>query len=626
MSFLRTPDEKQLKAINHDSGPALVLAGPGSGKTFTIVSHIQYLIRNKKIPPEEILVVTFSKAAAIEMQTRYLESADSNPSTNPVRFGTFHSLGYQILRSTGQFRNFSLITDKQKYHFLEVILKNEGLSSLCTHDQEAILLNALAARKAGGIEKTSLELLDVETPGFDAEKLFALYQSDLEERRLLDYDDLILKCNELFRKSPAVLERYQQLFTHILVDEFQDVNKIQYEILKMLALPENNLFVVGDDDQSIYQFRGADPSIMLGFSRDYPDAGQILLDVNYRSTAHILNGALRVIGHNEQRFSKEIKPHAGKGECVHVQEVLDVTEEGKYVIEGVKKRMEQGVPAREIAVLFRTNRDARILAEMLAEYQIPFEMKENIQNIYDHFIARNIKSYLKLAAGSRERRYFLDIMNCPKRYLSRECLESSRGDFEEMRKFYCDKGWMQDRIDQFEWDVKMMENKTPYAAIQYIRKKIGYDDYLKEYAKIRRIREEDLFEILYEIQERSKEFQSFEEWFLYIENYGQMLKEKKGRGRKDQTGEQGVSLMTMHGAKGLEFDTVFVIGGNEGVTPYRKAKLDEEIEEERRMFYVAMTRAKRKLVISYVKTKNGKELSPSRFVEELLLKEGESRH
>ena len=164
-----------------------------------------------------------------------------------------------------------MITDKQKYHFLEVILKNEGLSSLCTHDQEAILLNALAARKAGGIEKTSLELLDVETPGFDAEKLFALYQSDLEERRLLDYDDLILKCNELFRKSPAVLERYQQLFTHILVDEFQDINASQYELITMLALPQRELFVVGDDDQSIYGFRGSRPEFMRGFLQQYTD-------------------------------------------------------------------------------------------------------------------------------------------------------------------------------------------------------------------------------------------------------------------------------------------------------------------------------------------------------------------
>ena len=618
-------NKAQQKAACHFQGPCMVLAGPGSGKTLTIAARIENLIKRYKVRPEEILVITFTRYASYEMQNRFKSLMGGV--CPPVTFGTFHGIYYGILRWAYGFTSANILTGEESSRLLGQILALPELDlKLEVEDEQDFIRDLLT--EIGKVKNNGLDIQTYKAsvcPGAFAD-IYQMYEKKRKEMRKIDFDDMLILCHELFKSRPDILEKWQARFRYILVDEFQDVNKIQYEILKMLALPENNLFVVGDDDQSIYQFRGADPSIMLGFSRDYPDAGQILLDVNYRSTAHILNGALRVIGHNEQRFSKEIKPHAGKGECVHVQEVLDVTEEGKYVIEGVKKRMEQGVPAREIAVLFRTNRDARILAEMLAEHQIPFEMKENIQNIYDHFIARNIKSYMQLASGSRERRYFLDIMNCPKRYLSRECLESSRGDFEEMRKFYCDKGWMQDRIDQFEWDVKMMENKTPYAAIQYIRKKIGYDDYLKEYAKIRRIREEDLFEILYEIQERSKEFQSFEEWFLYIENYGQMLKEKKGRGRKDQTGEQGVSLMTMHGAKGLEFDTVFVIGGNEGVTPYRKAKLDEEIEEERRMFYVAMTRAKRKLVISYVKTKNGKELSPSRFVEELLLKEGESRH
>ena len=368
MSFLRTPDEKQLKAINHDSGPALVLAGPGSGKTFTIVSHIQYLIRNKKIPPEEILVVTFSKAAAIEMQTRYLESADSNPSTSPVRFGTFHSLGYQILRSTGQFRNFSLITDKQKYHFLEVILKNEGLSSLCTHDQEAILLNALAARKAGGIEKRSLELLDVETPGFDAEKLFALYQSDLEERRLLDYDDLILKCNELFRKSPAVLERYQQLFTHILVDEFQDINASQYELITMLALPQRELFVVGDDDQSIYGFRGSRPEFMRGFLQQYTDVKRYELTANYRSGERIVALGRKIIEQNKERFPKEFLPKKKGGE-VSFQHLNTRREEEELLVQDIRRNSMECLD--QTAIIVRTNLEARQYEALLKGKQFP---------------------------------------------------------------------------------------------------------------------------------------------------------------------------------------------------------------------------------------------------------------
>lgn len=617
-------NKAQQKAACHFQGPCMVLAGPGSGKTLTIAARIENLIKRYKVRPEEILVITFTRYASYEMQSRFRSLMGGV--CPPVTFGTFHGIYYGILRWAYGFTSANILTQEESSRLLGQILALPELDlQLEVEDEQDFIRDLLTEIGKVKNSGTDIHTYKASVCPEAFEDIYQMYEKKRKEMRKIDFDDMLLLCYELFRSRPDILEKWQTRFRYILVDEFQDVNKIQYEILKMLALPQNNLFVVGDDDQSIYHFRGADPSIMLGFVKDYPNAAQILLDVNYRSTAHILNGALRVIGHNVQRFSKEIKPYAGKGECVHVQEVLDVTEEGKYVIDSIKSRMEQGIPAREIAVLFRTNKDARVLAEMLAEYQIPFEMKENIQNIYDHFIARNMKSYLKLASGSRERRYFLDIMNCPKRYLSRECMESFKSSFEEMRRFYCDKAWMQDRIDQFEWDIHMMENKTPYAAIQYVRKKIGYDEFLKEYAKIRRIREEDLFEILYELQERSKEFSTFEDWFAYIENYGKMLKEKKSRSRKDGTKDEGVALMTMHGAKGLEFDTVFVIEGNEGVTPYRKAKLDEEIEEERRMFYVAMTRAKKKLVISYVKTKNGKELSPSRFVKELLLKE-EANH
>ena len=396
------------------------------------------------------------------------------------------------------------------------------------------------------------------------------------------------------------------------------MNRVQYEVLRMLALPENNLFVVGDDDQSIYQFRGARPGIMLGFPKDYPGARQILLDVNYRCTSYILKGAVRVIEHNKKRYPKKLRAVKDKGALVHVQEVKDPTEEAKYIISSIQKRMEEGKDLKDMAVLFRTNLDAGILAGQLMEHRLPFSMREYVRNVFEHFIGRNIRSYMELASGRRDRKYFLDIANCPRRYISRESMEHPAVSFEELRKFYCDKDWMQDRIDQFEWDIKMMENKTPFAALQYIRKRIGYDEYLREWAKTRRVGEEDLFEILEQIQESTKDFQTMEEWFRYTDEYGRNLREQQRR--KSDENREGISLMTMHSAKGLEFDTVFILGANEGVTPYKKAKLEEEIEEERRMFYVAMTRAKEKLVITYVKTKNGKDADPSRFVEELLLR------
>ena len=347
-------------------------------------------------------------------------------------------------------------------------------------------------------------------------------------------------------------------------------------------------------------------------------ADEILLDVNYRCTSYILKGAVRVIEHNKKRYPKKLRAVKDKGALVHVQEVKDPTEEAKYIISSIQKRMEEGKDLKDMAVLFRTNLDAGILAGQLMEHRLPFSMREYVRNVFEHFIGRNIRSYMELASGRRDRKYFLDIANCPRRYISRESMEHPAVSFEELRKFYCDKDWMQDRIDQFEWDIKMMENKTPFAALQYIRKRIGYDEYLREWAKTRRVGEEDLFEILEQIQESTKDFQTMEEWFRYTDEYGRNLREQQRR--KSAENREGISLMTMHSAKGLEFDTVFILDANEGVTPYKKAKLEEEIEEERRMFYVAMTRAKEKLVITYVKTKNGKDADPSRFVEELLLR------
>ena len=433
--------------------------------------------------------------------------------------------------------------------------------------------------------------------------------------RKIDFDDMLLLCYDLFRRRTDILEQWQKRFRYILIDEFQDVNRIQYEVVRMLAMPENNLFVVGDDDQSIYHFRGASPEIMLGFGEDYPETETILLDVNYRSSRNIVNGALRVISNNSRRYKKKLVTSGDKGACIHVQEVKDAKEESKYLIDKIREAEKEGIPHSDMAVLYRTANDARVMMETLLEYQIPFQAKESIQNIYDHFIARNLISYVRLALGERDRRLFLDVMNAPVRYISRDSLENAVVSFEDIRCFYMDKSWMLDRIDQFEWDLSMMEGQTPYAAIQYIRKHIGYDDYLKEYARERRISEEDLFTVLTEIQEKSKDYSDMQEWLDYIERYSAALLGQKTRqsGRND-----GVWLMTMHGAKGLEFDTVFMIQCNEGVIPYKKAKLDAELEEERRMFYVAMTRAKRKLIISYAKMKNGKDQDPSRFVDELL--------
>lgn len=605
----------QTEAVAHNKGPCMVLAGPGSGKTLTIAKRIEYLIMKHKVRPEEILVITFTKYAAWEMKNR--TRSICGPSSYAVTFGTFHGIYYGILKWAYRLNQSNLLSDEEKYRILREILPGIDWDQEPEADEEKDYLQELAI-EIGNVKNNCMDIEEYEPVKYTTEKfrkLYKTYEETKKKYRKIDFEDMLIQCRDLFMKRPDILKKWQEKFQYILVDEFQDVNQAQYDVVRMLAAPQDNLFVVGDDDQSVYGFRGAKPGIMMEFMKDYPKARQILLDVNYRSSGYIVKGALRVIGNNKIRFEKKIEAFRKPDETVHVQEVKDPVQEAEYVLERIREYREKGVSYTEMAVLYRTNVDARAMSELMTEYQIPFVMKEHLNNIYEHFIALDMISYLRLSQGEYDRKYFLQIANRPNRYLTRESMKTGNVSYESLRRYYRDKDWMVDRIDQLEWDMKMICDKTPYAAIQYIRKRMGYDEFLKEYAAYRKISSEDLFAVLEEIWQNSKGYGTIKEWFEHIESYGKMLKEQnKKNGEKE-----GVNLMTMHAAKGLEFDTVFVIEANEGSCPYKKATADEEIEEERRLFYVAMTRAKRKLVISYVKEKNGKDLLPSRFVSELLL-------
>lgn len=605
----------QTEAVAHNKGPCMVLAGPGSGKTLTIAKRIEYLIMKHKVRPEEILVITFTKYAAWEMKNR--TRSICGPSSYAVTFGTFHGIYYGILKWAYRLNQSNLLSDEEKYRILREILPGIDWDQEPEADEEKDYLQELAI-EIGNVKNNCMDIEEYEPVKYTTEKfrkLYRTYEETKKKYRKIDFEDMLIQCRDLFMKRPDILKKWQEKFQYILVDEFQDVNQAQYDVVRMLAAPQDNLFVVGDDDQSVYGFRGAKPGIMKEFMKDYPKARQILLDVNYRSSGYIVKGALRVIGNNKIRFEKKIEAFRKPDETVHVQEVKDPVQEAEYVLERIREYREKGVSYTEMAVLYRTNVDARAMSELMMEYQIPFVMKEHLNNIYEHFIALDMISYLRLSQGEYDRKYFLQIANRPNRYLTRESMKTGNVSYESLRRYYRDKDWMVDRIDQLEWDMKMICDKTPYAAIQYIRKRMGYDEFLKEYTAYRKISSEDLFAVLEEIWQNSKGYGTIKEWFEHIESYGKMLKEQnKKNGEKE-----GVNLMTMHAAKGLEFDTVFVIEANEGSCPYKKATADEEIEEERRLFYVAMTRAKRKLVISYVKEKNGKDLLPSRFVSELLL-------
>ena len=589
----------------------MVLAGPGSGKTLTITKRIEYLIGKHHVSPEEILVITFTKAASIEMKERFVRLCGQK--AGPVTFGTFHGIYYGILKWAYRMNASNILSEEQKYQLLKQVIGRLEIDI----DDEKDFLQGIAG-EIGNIKNNQIPLAEYESLNCSEEvfrEIFEQYEKERKRLKKIDFDDMLVLVYELFKKRPDILSMWQRKFRYILIDEFQDINQVQYDVIRMLAAPENNLFIVGDDDQSIYRFRGARPDIMLGFKKDYPDTKEILLDVNYRSTKAIVNGAARVIRHNVNRYPKQIITTNEQGETVHIQEVRHPIEESKYVVSQIQEAKKRGIPSSEIAVLFRTNVEARALAETFMEYNMPFRMKERMPNLYEHFIAQDLTTYLKMALGDRSRKSFLAIMNRPNRYIGRDSVEGTTISFESLRKFYCDKDWMLDRIDQLEVDFRILKNMAPYGAIQYIRKHIGYDEFLKEYAAFRKINMEDLKEVLREIEERAKAFRTIEEWFTHIEEYSEELKRQS---QQKETDPEAITFMTMHGSKGLEFDLVFIIGANETITPYKKAETKEEVEEERRMFYVAMTRARKKLIISYTKERNGKSMAQSRFVGELL--------
>ena len=599
----------QLRAIAHLSGPMMVLAGPGSGKTSVIVERTAYMINEGKIPASSILVVTFSRAAAIEMKERFLKFVDQERSD--VTFGTFHGIFYGILKAAYNLSAANILSEEEKYSILREMTEQYGQEM----SQEGDFLEEIS-KEISIVKGNCISLEHYYASCCSDEvfrEIFTGYKNALRARRKLDFDDMILNCYELFDKRPDILNGWRKKFVHILVDEFQDINSLQYKILRMLAAPADNLFIVGDDDQSIYHFRGARPEIMLNFTRDYPKAQTVLLDVNYRCSASILRTAMKVIGCNSRRFKKALTTPNEEGMPVTCKAFENPREEYICVVAALKKRLEKGENLENTAILLRTNQEGEGLVNALMEYQVPFTMKEQLPNLFRHWICRNLQAYLHMAAGDRSRKNFLEMMNRPNRYISRDALPDKQISFDRLREYYKDKDWMCDRITTLETYLRILGTLSPFAAINFIRKGMGYEEYLREYAQYRKIKPEELLETLDRIHESTKGMKDLEQWERYIEEYTEKLNEQA---RKQQNRKEGVTVSTLHAVKGLEFDIVYILNVNEGSIPYRKAVLEEAVEEERRLFYVGMTRARKKLVLAYVKRQYEKEREPSRFLEE----------
>lgn len=602
----------QTEAIRHKDGPMLVIAGPGSGKTTVLTKRVQTLIDDYGVNPANILVITFTKAAATEMEKRFVALTGSSKGGSRVTFGTFHSVFFRILKAAYNYNVNSILKDEQKMQLL--------FHAVDKIDSRPDDINEFVNNIAGEISRVKSEGIDVDAyysancAEDDFRRIYKYYDGELKKARLIDFDDMLLYCHELLTARRDILAAWQNRYKYILIDEFQDINKMQYEVVKMLAEPENNLFIVGDDDQSIYGFRGSKPELMLNFEKDYPDAVKVLMDVNYRSTGNIVEAASRVIAANKNRFAKNIRTVNAPGAKIEIAEFNDINDQYDRVVSGIRDGINNGKKYSDYAVIFRTGAIAAPLTRRLMRQNVPFVMKGGVPNIFDHWIAKDIICYFNIAMGSRRRSDFLRIMNKPKRYVGRDYLTEEEISFESLEKYYEDKPWMTERLDKLQSDLAMMNSLNPYAAVNYLRRGVGYDDYLKEYAGEQGIDFKELTDTLDEIMESTRGFKNLKAWLDYTVEYTAGLLAN----RDIAPDSNAVALTTMHGSKGLEYDTVYIIDANEGITPHKKAVFDTDIEEERRMFYVAVTRARNYLNIFYSKKRYNKDMEISRFVASIL--------
>ena len=600
-------NKAQEEAIHTVDGQMLIIACPGSGKTTTLLRRINYMVTEANINPTGILMITFTKAAADEMNKRYISMFGENPG---ITFSTIHALCFDIVKKYGK-KRVDIITEIEVYNYFNFRVRY--IDQINDKDEfVADLILDISVMK-----NNMLSLSEYQPKCTEDKELFSNLYTGYEEYKdkesKIDFDDMLVMAKEILDTNPEILLYLRSSYPYIQVDEYQDTNYIQRDIVYSLAGENGNLAVVGDDDQSIYHFRGARPEIMLNFTRDYPEAETVLLDVNYRCSSRILSSAMKVISVNKKRFSKKLSTPNPQGDAILVREFQNPREEYMQVVSELRDRLEKEERLEDTAILLRTNQEAEGLVGALMERQIPFYMKEKLPNLFHHWICRNLLAYMHMAKGDRSRQNFLEIMNRPNRYISRDALPMTDISFEALKEYYKDKDWMCDRITTLETHLKILKGLSPYAAVNFIRKGMGYEEYLHEYAEYRKIKPEELSEILDRLTESTRGMDSLEQWENYIEEYSRKLEEQA---RKQEQEREGVLLSTLHGVKGLEFDKVYILNVNEGSMPYRKAVLEPAIEEERRLFYVGMTRARKQLTLCYVRQQYEKKREPSRFLKE----------
>lgn len=640
MPDLRSLNKAQREAVTWGEGPLLLLAGPGSGKTFTITNRILFLLE-QGVPPEQILVITFTREAASSMQRRFQKMSDK---FYPVNFGTFHSVFYHILQESGGFRSLKLLNESQKRYLMIPILKKyiEQAGEACVQtisgEDAAKALMAIGYYKNTGNSDKAIEKMPVNWRS-SFKEIFREYRDAVQRAGSADFDDMLFECKKLLEGEKEVRSYWQSRFQHILIDEFQDINPIQYEILKLLAAEPYHIFAVGDDDQSVYGFRGSRPDIMKQFVEEFR-AGRLLLDINYRCGKKIIDASLAVIGENQNRFSKILKPAPHRQEKGDEGQLLiksfrDREEENVYLVEQLRQWREKHMGDNEYcSVLFRTNASMQGTAARLKSAGIPYLMSERVQSIYEHFIVKDIMAYLLLAAGDWKREYLLRVINKPSRYISREAVGDGRS-IKEIEQYYEDSLWNERKesgtgipervgrqehilknLEKLQRQMRCLKSLSPGAAVNYILKAVNYEGYLKLLAAGSPEKTEEWGELLEWLRTDAAGFPNAREWLETQKAYTAAL-ERQPRAASGENREK-IRLMTVHGAKGLEFHTVFIPDCNEKVFPHGSMPDSQEVEEERRLFYVAMTRAKISLELLYLSGDRTRPRLPSRFLNPLL--------
>lgn len=606
---------EQQKAIKHNKGAMLVLAGPGSGKTTVIIYRVKYLIEKHHVQPEKILVVTYTKAAATEMKQRFMSLNVSGGER--VTFGTFHNVFFRIIRRAYGYQLEQVMTEDEKWNFFKKLMAE---SEIETNDQEEYIRDLLSELS---LMKNELLPLREYSPVNFSDELFRFFAKKYDRykavKNKIDFDDMLTQCYEYLMIDEQGRKYWQNQFEYILLDEYQDVNKAQNECIKILAEPENNIFAVGDDDQSIYCFRGARPDFLLEFPKYYQGSEKIILPINYRSTEKIIKLSEKIIRNNKNRFAKNMHGQKGEGKKIVFFTEKDAYEEADNIALKLMKLRKKGIDYNDMAVIYRTNIQGSIFARAFTQKGIPFVLKDKSSNLYGHWIAKDLTSYLLLAEDIHNDADFRRIANKPKRYISRDLLHLAerygspllKGMYAlpELRKYQAQ------YLEDLESHLIQIQKRTPAKALKYIRNVVGYDDYLREYAEYRKASVEGYIEIAEEITQFATIADTTE---IFIQKLQEMEMEMANKS-KIKKGEQaqGVTLSTMHSAKGLEFEVVFVPSIVQDVIPHKKSTTPEQIEEERRLFYVAVTRAKSILYLSEIAKKHDKKTQRSCFLKEI---------